>query len=231
MPRIVLVDESSAYRTGLRSFIKKSIQAAEVLEASSLSHAFSHIRTGEFIDLVLMDLALSRFHSIETLRKASSAPPATRWVILSVTEARTDILASLAAGFHGFISKFQSDEEILTAVEDVLSGRIYVPTYLAATSKIPAGEYRRHVISGSANTLRLTARQREVLSLIGQGLSNKEIGKALHITEATTKIHTAALLRALGVRNRAEAAFKAARFLDVINDDLILDLTPARAHN
>ena len=68
-------------------------------------------------------------------------------------------------------------------------------------------------ISTKSNMLKLTKRQREVLTLLARGLSNKEIARALDIAEATTKIHMAALLRGLGVRNRAEAAFKAANLV------------------
>ena len=69
-------------------------------------------------------------------------------------------------------------------------------------------------LSTKADVLKLTKRQREVLSLLAQGLSNKEIARALVIAEATTKIHMAALLRGLGVRNRTEAAFKAANLVN-----------------
>ena len=69
-------------------------------------------------------------------------------------------------------------------------------------------------LSTEANIANLTKRQREVLSLLAQGLSNKEIARTLAIAEATTKIHMSSLLRALGVRNRTEAAFKAAKLVN-----------------
>ena len=128
------------------------------------------------------------------------------------------ILATLAAGFHGFISKRQSDTEILAAVKSILAGVIYVPTSFA---KIGGGnalssQFDRETLpalSTEVDVLKLTKRQREVLTLLAGGLSNKEIARALHIAEATTKIHMAALLRGLGVRNRTEAAFKAANLV------------------
>lgn len=232
MPRILLIDESSAYCTGLGCLIKKNIRHAEVLEAISLPKAFSQIREGKFIDLVMVDLALSRVHSVEKLRQASGASPVTRWAVMAGAETRTDILTTLAAGFYGFVSKHQSDGRILSGIKDMLSGRIHVPMSLATTKEMSPDDDGRYVISSSANILRLTARQREVLSLITQGLSNKEIGSALHITEATTKIHTATLLRTLGVRNRTEAAFKAATLIDIINKlDLRMDDIQTSPHD
>lgn len=227
MPRILLIDERSVYRTGLRCLIERNIQHAEIFEASNLPNALSQIRTEGFIELVLVDMDLSRFRSIESLQRACEASPTTRWAIMSSSETRTDILTSLAAGFYGFITKDQSDSEILSAIRDILSGRIYVPFSLAMPRNVSAGGDALRTLPGDANILKLTARQREVLSLIVHGLSNKEIGRALHITEATTKIHAATLLRVLGVRNRTEAAFKAATLIDLINKlELRLDLDP-----
>ena len=127
--------------------------------------------------------------------------------------------ATLAAGFHGFISKRQSDAEILAAVMDILAGRIYVPKSFAKMGDGDAlsGRFDREAVptlSTEADVLKLTKRQREVLTLLARGLSNKEIARTLAIAEATTKIHVAALLRALGVRNRTEAAYKAANFIN-----------------
>lgn len=217
MPRILLVDERSVYRMGLRSLIEASFPHAELLEASNLLQAFSQIKTEGYVDLVLIDLDLSRFHSLTPLKAACDASPATRWAIISAADTRADILACLAAGFHGFISKHQADDDILGAVTDLLSGRIYVPYSVAEASDASFGGEALPIISGEADLLKLTARQREVLSLIAHGMSNKEIARALHIAEATTKIHTAALLRALGVRNRTEAAFKAAKLIDTMD--------------
>ena len=121
----------------------------------------------------------------------------------------------MAAGFHGFISKHQSDTDILAAITDILSGRIYVPSSLASSLAEVGNEIRHATLPTlSTDVLKLTKRQREVLSLLARGKSNKEIARALDIAEATTKIHMAALLRALGVRNRTEAAYRAGNLVN-----------------
>ena len=155
--------------------------------------------------------------ALKPLKAEGEASPATRFAIMSSSDTRTDILASLAAGFHGFISKHQSDTDILAAITDILSGRIYVPSSLASSLAEVGNGARRATLptlSTGADALKLTKRQREVLSLLARGRSNKEIARALEIAEATTKIHMAALLRALGVRNRTEAAFKAGNLIN-----------------
>ncbi|MGZ9020889.1 MAG: LuxR C-terminal-related transcriptional regulator [Rhodoplanes sp.] len=217
MPRILVFDEHSVYRTGLRSLIRVQMQQAEVTEANSLIQALSLIRNDAF-DLVLVGVDLSSFGSLDPLEAARAASPATRFAIVSSSDTRADILASLAAGFHGFISKHQSDSDILGAIADILSGRIYVPWSLADAGDPVGGRYGGGeavpTLSTEADLLKLTTRQREVLCLLAYGKSNKEIARALDIAEATTKIHLAALLRALGVRNRTEAAFKAGKLVN-----------------
>ena len=216
VPRILVLDEHTVYRTGLRSLICAKVPCAEVIEASSLVQGLSQLRNSIF-DLVLVGVDLSSFGPLNPLKAAGEASPATRFAIMSSSDTRTDILASLAAGFHGFISKHQSDTDILAAITDILSGRIYVPSSLASSLAEVGNGARRATLptlSTGADALKLTKRQREVLSLLARGRSNKEIARALEIAEATTKIHMAALLRALGVRNRTEAAFKAGNLIN-----------------
>ena len=210
MPRFLVCDGQSVYRIGLRDLIRAEVACAEVIDASNLNDALSQICHSVF-DLVLMGTDRSGFEQLDSLKAAREASPATRFAVVSASDTRADILATLSAGFHGFISKHQSDTEILAAVTDILAGRIYVP---ASFAKIGGddGETLR-ALSTEADILKLTKRQREVLSLLARGLSNKEIARVLAIAEATTKIHLAALLRALGVRNRTEAAFKAANLV------------------
>jgi DNA-binding NarL/FixJ family response regulator len=207
MPRILIFDKHGVYRSGLRCLIGEAIANAEVIEAADCNEASSQIRTGCF-DLVLVGTGRSDLGPLDFLKKWREVAPTTRFAVVSASNTRTDMLATLAAGFHGFISKHQPDTEILAAINDVLSGRIYVPSSVVETADYCSSE-APVTSSIDAHILKLTKRQREVLSFLARGLSNKEIARTLGISEATTKIHLAALLRALGVRNRTEAAHKA----------------------
>ncbi len=225
MPRLLVCDGQSVYRIGLRSLIKAEMPSAEVIEASNPSEALAQIRAGAF-DLVLVGTDRSGLEQFDYLKAAREASPSTRFAIVSASDARADILATLAAGFHGFISKSQSDTEILAAATNILAGRIYVPASFAKIDNGDAlcGRFDEEVLPAlttKADVLKLTKRQREVLSLLAKGLSNKEISRALAIAEATTKIHMAALLRALAVRNRTEAAYKAANFINSTEPDSV----------
>lgn len=217
MSLILVFDEQSVYRVGLRSLIGAEIPHTEVIEASNLPQALDHLRNST-IDLVLVGTGQSGMAALDSLKAARETSPATRFAVVSTSNNRADILATLAAGFHGFISKRQADTEILAAIASILAGQIYVP---ASFAEIGNGDVLCSQNSGEglpallteADVHKLTKRQREVLTLLARGLSNKEIARTLDIAEATTKIHMAALLRALGVRNRTEAAFKAANLV------------------
>lgn len=190
------------------------------MHANNLNEALSQIRNRD-LNLVLVGTGQSVLGaldslSLDTLKAAREASPTTLFAVVSASDTRADVLATLEAGFYGFISKHQADDEILAAITDILSGRIYVPATFAEVKNDDAFSGRLDkeplpALSPKPDVLKLTRRQREVLSLLARGFSNKEIARALDIAEATTKIHMATLLRALGVRNRTEAAFKAVK--------------------
>ena len=235
--RILLVDPHSVYRRGLRSIIAESMPGTEILEAGTLNQGLADVRSIEPVDVLLVDLDQPSFRSVHLLKQAFEVSPKTRFAIISGSDTRQSILASLAAGFHGFISKQQPDGDILQAIRDIASGRIYVPPTLAETEAGDAPSDRSAevpdaiapAVKSDADLLSLTPRQREVLSHLALGRSNKEIAQALHIAEATTKVHAAALLRALGARNRTEAAFKAGKLVNALGRSAPSSPGPAAA--
>jgi DNA-binding NarL/FixJ family response regulator len=106
MPRFLVCDGQSVYRIGLRSPIKVEMPSAEVIEASNPSEALAQIHASAF-DLVLVGTDRSGLDQFDSLKAARQISPSTRFAIVSASDARADILATLAAGFHGFISKRQ----------------------------------------------------------------------------------------------------------------------------
>lgn len=232
--RILVVDEQSIYRAGLCELIAAEMPDVEAREVSKLTQIVSCGHCNTMFDLVLVGAGVSNSAALDTLKTAREARVAIRFAIVSAADTRADILAGLAAGLHGYICKKQSDVEILEAISDILAGRIYAAWSLAvaeAGSELGRGEKIREPVLSTDEVFRLTKRQREVLALLARVKSNKEIARLLHIAEATTKIHMAALLRALGVRNRTEAAFKAASLVDILEPAFREPLTlndPAR---
>jgi DNA-binding NarL/FixJ family response regulator len=203
---ILVVDEHSIYRSGLRDVIQARIHS-RVVEAAR----FEHLDADANFDLILIDFGCLTPPALRVLAEIHDIRPTTRIAVMSTSNTRADVLSCLSAGFHGFVPKLQSDEELLSAIEDLLSGRIYVPRWLA-DDNIDKPDVPQ-IVNFDLEGLRLTRRQNEILPLLAQGMSNKEIARELSIAEGTSKIHTAALLRALGARNRTEAAFMAAKLV------------------
>ncbi|WP_448042732.1 LuxR C-terminal-related transcriptional regulator [Bradyrhizobium liaoningense] len=207
MAVILIVDQHSVYRSGLRDVVEARFEKSRVIDASKLENC--ELETS--IDLILIDLGCLNQRSLAVLSEVVDLRPATRIAVMSGSSSRSDVLKCLSAGFHGFLPKLQSDEELLSAVGDLLSGRIYVPRWLA-DDDVSRPEPPQ-TVNFNLEALRLTRRQSEILPLLAQGMSNKEIARELSIAEGTSKIHTAALLRALCARNRTEAAFIAAKLV------------------
>jgi len=128
------------------------------------------------------------------------------YVVMSGSEQRQDVLDALASGASGYIPKSLDPEAMVAAIQHVLAGGIYAPTLLL-TEPIEAADSESTV---DPNVMAmLTPRQYDVLRLLGKGQANKEIARALDISEGTVKIHLAAIFRVLEVRNRTEAVLKA----------------------
>jgi DNA-binding NarL/FixJ family response regulator len=219
MPRILLIDRHGVYRKGLRLALQTHFPGSQIVEAESLQEGRKELDPDGVLDLVLVD-ADERDTSFEALRSLRQSYPRTRLVALSATANRTSILESLESGLFGFISKSQSDDEIFSAIKDILSGRIYVPFILSQVDGANGSPAAAHngVVRNSRpdrepHPEKLTPRQRQILPLLAKGMSNKEIARALKIAEGTTKIHASGLLRVLGVRNRTEAAVVARDYM------------------
>jgi DNA-binding NarL/FixJ family response regulator len=200
---ILVIDENSVYRNGLRDVIEERVAKCRVIDTSTLEH----LAGNDGFDLVLIDADSIERSSVDRLRQLRAFSPKTSFALMSTSHTRSDVLDCLSAGFHGFIYKLDLDEELLVAINDLLSGRMYVPRWLVDETASPEASAAHHDLP------KLTRRQNEILPLLAQGMSNKEIAKLLNISPGTTKIHTAALLRALRARNRTEAAFVAAKIV------------------
>ncbi|MGA0598333.1 LuxR C-terminal-related transcriptional regulator [Enterovirga sp. CN4-39] len=215
-PRILISDEHGVYRLGLSLTLKTAFTDWDVVDAGSLTEATSLMREGQPTELALLDVSGPGWAA--QVRDVLRFAPETRFMLLMPLNSRELVLEAIATGMHGAVSKVQSDDEIILAVSDVLSGRIYVPPWMAdpmddaSESDDPKAPRER----GRAKTQLslLTPRQKEVFILVSEGLSNREIAQALNISEATAKIHVAAVFRTVRVRNRTEAALLARKWLE-----------------
>ncbi|MDQ8732702.1 response regulator transcription factor [Bradyrhizobium sp. LHD-71] len=205
MNAVLVIDEHSVYRHGLRRLLETHLAQSRVMEAKSLEEA---VVTQVSFDLMLIDAASLGYNSSGTLQRIRSIHPQTHFAVISYSQTRADAFKFLSAGFHGFLCKLQPDAELLIGVDDLLSGKIYVPGWIMDNALFVQSAGDVH-----ATAPKLTPRQREILPLLAAGMSTKEIAREMGIAAGTVKIHTTAVLRALGARNRTEAAFLSAKLI------------------
>lgn len=199
----LIIDDHEIFRSGLRLLLTNRLKIRAIEEARSLDEAVAYMSQGPSPSLVTLDLRMPGIAGAEAIAALKEGWPDVPIVVISVSERREDILASLAAGAVGYCPKSLSADETVDALKQVLRGQIYVPRLLHSPVKtIPTAD------ASAFDVNRLTARQRQVLEALRTGASTKQIGRQLDLAEGTVKIHLAGIYRALGVKTRAEAIAK-----------------------
>lgn len=205
---ILLIDDHTLFREALLHVLKQFDEQAVILEAATSQEALRLAKYHHELDLILLDLALPGSNGLAVLPELRGLAPTAPLVVLSASENPADVRQALEGGAVGYIPKSCSSHEMITALRLVLAGKIYLPTTLLASLEAlqlppPLAETSKHS--------ELTPRQLEVLHLMGQGLSNKRIGRHLNVAEGTVKLHVAAVLRLLNTSNRTQAVVEASR--------------------
>ncbi|QRM35581.1 response regulator transcription factor [Microvirga sp. VF16] len=212
LSRIGLIADDDAYfRVAMGAILSRHFGFTEVIEAASLDEALECLGAKPDISTALFDLSMPGMRTPSNLRAVRECVPNARVAVISASSARRDILLALEAGAHGYMHKSLSITELTVALKTVLEGGIYVPASLADISSAPLRSIVDEQIEGIPSkpldlTGPLTPRQQDVLELLIQGKTNKEIALALQLGEGTVKIHMAAIFRYFGVNNRAAAA-------------------------
>ena len=199
--RFLIVDDHAVLREGLSALLRQGRPDCVVLGAGDGARGLEIARAQPDIDVVFLDLEMPGLSGVALVEAFGAQNPELPIVVLSSSESPNDARRALAAGALGYVPKSASSKTLMAALTMVLQGDIYVPPLLLGeTSSVgaPAGAAR------SPNGR--TERQVEVLRLVASGLSNKEIAKALDLSDKTVKVHLSAIFKALGVVNRMQAA-------------------------
>lgn len=216
--RVVLIaDDDEFFRLALKSILVGTLGFSHVIETGSLDEALERLAEQDGISLALFDLSMPGMESAASLSAVRECFPATRVAVVSGSQRRRDVLLALEAGVHGYVHKGVGAPDLACAIRTIMTGQIHVPAFLAELP-IAADEPHRATLVASRpidawGSLSLTPRQREVLQLLVEGKSNKEIARTLTLGEGTVKIHLASLFRNLGVSNRSAAAVAGLRLL------------------
>lgn len=207
--KVLIADDHGLYRAGLSLLLKDRLGVCEVIETSTLDEALDLLARHPGITLALFDLSMPGMSGPESLAEVKATYSAYIGVI-SASEDRANVLKSVSTGLSGYIPKSLPDEEIAKALKLMLGGYIFVPPFMITAAPLePPPAPERPAPPPVTRLDTLTPRQRDVLSYILQGRSNKEIARQLDIAEGTVKIHLAALFGHFGAHNRTELATRA----------------------
>lgn len=204
MTKILIADDHALIRDGIRGQLRGLGGETAIVEARDWIETIAAAAAHPDLSLALVDLRMPGKEGLTALAELLRASPGLPVLVLSASENVQDMRAALRLGAMGYVSKSEASAVMLGAVRLVLDGGLYVPPALA---NLGAG-----VPAAPAPSPILTERQLDVLRLIVEGKSNKEIARALHLAHATVKVHLAAIFRALEVENRTQAAIAAERF-------------------
>jgi len=200
---ILIADGHPLCRSGLVSMVAHELGMPRVNGVADFPAVLQALTSDSSLILLAIDSHLPGLNGLDDLKRIRHHWPSLRVVVTTWHHHTGDALSALSAGVHGYIPKDMPAADLASAFSTVLSGHIYVPEMIsegAWKNPLPdsGGQPAPHAI--------LTVRQREVLTLLADGKSNKEIGRALNISEGTVKVHITASFRVLGVHNRVGAA-------------------------
>jgi DNA-binding NarL/FixJ family response regulator len=217
--KLLIVDDHPLFRDGLAALLRQASADTVVVQASSTDEALQ-IVDEQIIDAVFMDLVMPGLCGEAAVREFARRHPDLPVIVLSSSESASDVRRVLNAGASGYIPKSATAQTVVSALQLVLSGNIYVPPLLVTAPTRAAG-HGGH--DGPRTVAQLTERQVDVLKYLRDGLSNKEISANLGIAEKTVKVHIAAIFKTLNVVNRTQAA----RFLHESPDVVPRDAPPS----
>lgn len=203
--KILITDEQSLYRDGLALILKQINPNISVIQSSDITEMQDFLYQNTDTDFIILDIDLAEPNTSETINKITTAYPQTKIIAISSSEDIKNIKKILSFGVKGYIPK-KIDSNILSgALKLILDGGTYIPPILLENSLSKNTQISTHNILQK----NLTNRQSQVLDLIAQGKSNKQIAYDMGVSEATVKLHINALLRSLKVNNRTQAVITA----------------------
>ncbi len=203
--RVLITDEQSLFRDGLSLRLQQINPDMAIIQAANLADMHKILSKEKDLDFLILDIDLTNLNTAEIIDKIKISNPSTKIIAISSSEDTKKIKRILSFGVKGYIPK-KLDSNILSgALKLILDGGTYIPPIMLDNA-INSNIYCQTISPLKKN---LTNRQSQVLDLIAQGKSNKQIAYDMGVSEATVKLHINALLRSLKVNNRTQAVITA----------------------
>ncbi|MFB7542735.1 response regulator [Streptomyces zaomyceticus] len=208
--RVVIADDEPLIRAGIRMILISDPEIEVVAEAANGREAVEEARA-HAADVVLLDIQMPVLDGLSALPELRRAAPAARVIVLTTFGERENVLRTLEHGGAGFLLKDTAPAELIRAVRAAAAGDAYLSP--AATrhvvERLAGGREAARAEEARGRVAGLSDKEREVLALLGEGLSNADAGKRLHMSEATVKTYVSRILAKLDCENRVQAALLA----------------------
>ncbi len=205
--RVLLVDDQSLFREGLNTLLSIYPDIDIVGEAANGQEAVEQVQMLN-PDVVLMDLRMPVLDGVLATRRLKENHPDSRVIILTTFDDDETVFDGLRAGAVGYLLKDVSSEKLVEAIRTTARGESFLQPRIAAKLVAEFTRMDKTPVKNQSLVEPLSDRELEILMLVSQGASNKEIGSELFIAEGTVKNHVTSILGKLGVRDRTQAALK-----------------------
>ena len=192
--RILIADDHEIFRRGLAAELAQVpgwVVAAQAANGRQAVELAADIKP----DLVVMDLTMPELHGLEAARRIIAADPAARILILTAHESEQLVREVLSAGARGYVLKSDAGRILVAALHELLEGRMFFTSNVA---RIVVDGYLRNESRDSDTDTALSAREREIVQLLAEGNSNKDIARALSISVKTAETHRSNIMRKMG---------------------------------
>jgi len=197
--QFVIADDHPLFRTAMAHTLQQHSPDAGITEVGSLPELLVVLKKADEVDLLLLDLHIPEAHGFTGLVQVSEQFPEVPVMIVSGNEDPNVMHKAVALGASGFLPKSASNEDIFASIKAVLQGQVWLPANIPAAVAEPDTAHTAQCIAS------LTPQQLRVLTMVGEGLYNKQIASELSVTDATVRAHVTEIFRKLGVTNRTQA--------------------------
>ena len=209
--RVLIADDHPLYRDALRAIVPQALPNARMSEAGCQKDIVENVTSDSSFDLIVLDLNLPGATGLSCLRHLREVAQLTPIMVVSGNDDPAMMRDVVMAGATGYVPKSAPRQVLIDAIRVIMGGGTYLPT--AAMLAMRQAQTPDTPLSKSLARDELTLRQRKVLQLLAEGLSNKHIARELQISEITVKAHVSLILKKLNVANRVQAAMEARRLL------------------
>ncbi len=223
--KILIADDHELFLQGLLFILQKEYTDATIVTTSSYTGIFNILTKQKDFDLIITDLAMPGANWLEALKKIHQDCPEVPIIIISAVFERSILQKTFDIGVSGYVSKSFPNNLIISAINLVMAGGVYIPQELLRSDSLSTPEQINLLLenidnsdTSDNNAKILTPRQMDVLNCLAKGMPNKSIARELGLSEGTVKIHITLILRALEVSNRLSAVREAVK-RGIISED------------